>query len=245
VKRLWSTLRTDVRLQWRHGFYYAVLAVTVISVLLGRQISGASLALLLPLVIVNNLIINGFYFVAGLVLLEKGEGTLEAQIITPLRPDEYLASKAATLSLLSLLETVVLMLLTVGLPPRPLALVAGVLLGAAFFTLAGFIVVARYDSLNEYLLPSVVYAGALALPLLPYAGVGNDLVAALAYLHPLQAVLALLEAGLQPTTGWQLSTIWRPVYGLVYGSLWVGLFFRLTLRSFQRFVVRKEGVLQP
>lgn len=239
MKRLWSTVLTDVRLQWRHGFYYAVLVVTIVSVLLGRQLPDTSLAALLPLVIVNNLIINGFYFVAGLVLLEKSEGTLEAQVITPLRAGEYLAAKVVTLSVLSLLETAVLVPLTFGLPPQPLALVAGVLLGAAFYTLAGFIVVARYDSINEYLLPSIVYAGAMALPLLPYAGIGGELVATVAYIHPLQAVLVLLEAALRPATALHLA------YGLLYGALWVVLFFRLTLRSFQRFVVRKEGVRQP
>lgn len=238
MKRLWSTLRTDVRLQWRHGFYYAVLVVTIISVLLGRQLPDASLVSLLPLVVVNNLIINGFYFVAGLVLLEKGEGTMEAQVVTPLRAGEYLASKVLTLSLLSLLETAVLVLLTFGLPRHPLALSAGILLGTAFYALAGFIVVARYDSLNEYLLPSVIYAALLALPLLPYAGVGNDLASWLAHVHPLQTVLVLLEAALRPAAGWRLA------YSLLYGSLWVGVFFWLSLQSFQRFVVRKEGVRQ-
>lgn len=236
MKRLWSTVLTDVRLQWRHGFYYAAAAVTVISVLLGRQLPEASLASLLSLVIVNNLMINGFYFVAGLVLLEKGEGTMEAQVTTPLRAGEYLASKAITLSLLSLLEAVVIVLLTFGSPPRPLALVAGVLLGTTFYSLAGFIVVARYDSINEYLLPSIVYLGLLALPLLPYAGIGSALVARLAYAHPLQPVLVLMEDALRPAGGW------RPAYGLLYGCLWVGLLFWASRQTFQRFVVRKEGV---
>ena len=242
MSRLWSTLHTDIRLQWRHGFYHAVLVVTIIAILLGRQLPDKSLASLLPLVVVNNLIINSFYFVAGLVLLEKGEGTLEAQVVTPLRAGEYLASKVMTLSLLSLLETAVLVLLTFGHPPRPLALLAGVVLGAAFYTLAGFVVVARYDSINEYLLPSVLYAVLLSLPLLPSAGLGNDLVAHLAYLHPLQAVLTLLNAALEPAAVWQTASFWRPAYSLLYGALSIGLFFRLGLQTFHRFVVRKEGV---
>ena len=244
MKRLWSTLRADLRLQWRHGFYYAVLVVTIISVLLGRQLPESSLTSLLPLVIVNNLIVNSFYFVAGLVLLEKGEGTLEAQVVTPLRPGEYLASKVLTLGLLSLLETLVVVLLTYGRPPQPLALLAGVLLGAAFYTLAGFAAVARYDSINEYLLPSVLYAALLSLPLLPYAGLGNDLLAPLAYLHPLQAVLVLLDTGLEPASVWQSASLWRPAYSLLYGTLSIGLFFRHGLQTFHRFVVRQEGVHQ-
>lgn len=46
----------------------------------------------------GNLPLATFFFIAGLVLLEKGEGTLEAQIVTPLTAGGYLASKILTLT---------------------------------------------------------------------------------------------------------------------------------------------------
>ncbi|HEX6386017.1 MAG TPA: ABC transporter permease [Anaerolineae bacterium] len=232
MKRLLSTIRLDVQLQFRNGFYYAAAFVAILSVLLLGRLPPASLTWFLPVLIVNNLIINNFYFMGGLVLLEKGEGTLEAQVVTPLRTGEYLASKAATLSLLSLLETVVIVSLTLGLDFNVFALIAGVVLTSIFFMLAGFIVVARYDSINEYLLPSVLYTALLSLPLLPYVGVGQSW---LFYLHPLQGMLLLLQAAFRPLATWQL------LYGLGYSLLWLALIYHLSQHTFHRFVITKEG----
>ena len=228
MKRLLASIRLDVRLQFRNGFYYATAFVAVLSVLLLGRLPYTSLAWLLPLFIVNNLIINNFYFVGGLVLLEKSEGTLEAQVVTPLQTREYLAAKAITLSLLSLLETLLIAGLTAGLGFNVLILSAGVLLTAVFFMLAGFIVVARYDSINEYLLPSVLYTALMALPLLPYAGVAESW---LFYLHPLQPMLLLLQAAFRPVTTWQLA------YGVVYSIFWLALIYHICRRTFHRFVI--------
>ena len=81
--RIQATLLCDMRLQARNGFYYAAGAVAVITVVVLRLLPATDLRWLLPVMIVNNLIVNGFYFMAGLVLLEKAEGSIEAQIVTP------------------------------------------------------------------------------------------------------------------------------------------------------------------
>ncbi|MDX1414924.1 MAG: hypothetical protein R3293_12085, partial [Candidatus Promineifilaceae bacterium] len=100
MTRLASSMKWDARLQWRNGFYYAALIVIIVWTLLLSQIpntlasiGSSSLAWLLPAAVLGNLLIGTFYFMGGLLLLEKGEGTLEAQIVTPLRSSEYLISK--------------------------------------------------------------------------------------------------------------------------------------------------------
>jgi fluoroquinolone transport system permease protein len=56
------------------------------------------------------------------------------------------------------------------------------------------------------------------------------------FLHPLQAPLVLMQAAFETLPAWQV------VYGLAYGLLWVGIAFQLAMRSFNRFVVVKQGV---
>lgn len=236
MKRLAATFYWDVQLQYRNGFYYAAVVVTVLTALLLTRIPvgpGAQwLFRLLPALIVNNLLINTFYFVGGLVLLEKGEGTLEAQVVTPLRAGEYLGAKVGTLLLLSLLENVLLTWLVAGSAFSVPLLVIAITLAAGFYTLAGFALVARYESMNEYLLPSLLFATLLALPLLPYFGVGDvTLIRALAYLHPLQPALLLLEAAFRPLPSWQT------VYGLLAGTLWLAVGALSARNAYQRFVV--------
>lgn len=232
MKRLLATLRCDVRLQLRNGFYYAAAFVAAVNVLILHWLPRESLGWLLPALLLENMLINTFYFMAGLVLLEKGEGTISAQVVTPLRTWEYLAAKVLSLALLSVVEALAIAGLALRLGFAPIPLVAGIALAAALFCLYGFIVVARYDSINEYLLPSVLYTAVLGLPLLGYFGLWAS---PLLYLHPVQAPLVILQAAFRPLAAWQWA------YGLVYSALWIGIAGGLSQRAFRRFVVRTEG----
>ena len=233
MKRILATMGIDFRLQFRNGFYYAAAFVALIMIVLLNQLPEEAVLFLLPILLFENLVINAFYFMAGLVLLEKGEGILEAQIITPLRTREYLVSKVLTLAVLSLVESLVIVGFTYGLGFQWLPLLVGITLLALLFSLTGFLVVARYDSINEFLFPSFLITALLSIPLLTYFGFMDS---PLIYLHPFQAQLVLLQAAFQPQETWQL------VYGLAYSVLWIGLAFRWSRRDFSRFVIRKEGV---
>jgi len=240
--RLQATFLCDIRLQARNGFYYAAVAVAAITVVVLRLLPVDDLAWLLPAMIVNNLIVNGFYFMSGLVLLEKAEGSIEAQIVTPLRSGEYLAAKVGALALLSLVENLTIALAVAGLDFRPDLLATGIVLGAALYALAGFVVVARYDAINTFLLPSVGYMLLLGLPLLTYFGIGRDpVVATLLLAHPLQPILVLLSAAVEPAPPAVI------LYGLAAGAAWVAIFAWWANRSFRRFVVDKvnAGDLRP
>jgi fluoroquinolone transport system permease protein len=232
MKRLFATLVCDIRLQFRNGFYYAAAFVTVVMALLLNQVRMFDLALLLPIFVLGDIQVNTFYFVGGLVLLEKGEGTLAAQVVTPLRTGEYVAAKVGTLALLALIESLVIVTAAYGPGFAVLPLIAGVVLLAVLYVLYGFVVVARYDSINSYLMPSAVYTAVLSLPLVDYLGLWRSW---LFYLHPIQAPLLLLRGAFQPLALWQL------VYSVLYGTFWIGLMYLASQRAFNRFVIEREG----
>ena len=233
MRRLAAAIACDARLQYRNGFYAAAAFVAVALVLLLRWVPQGYLGWLMPALVLTNMQVNTFYFLGGLVLLEKGEGSLEALVVTPLRRGEYLASKVLTLAFMSLVEALAIVALGYGTAFNPWALAVGVALTASLYCLYGFLVVARYDSINEYLFPSMLYTSVLSLPLLDYFGVWET---PLVYLHPVQAPLVLLEAAFRPVDAWER------VYGVLYGGLWVGLMGVLAVRAFGRFVVAREGV---
>ena len=226
MKRLLATVRCDVTLQLRHGFYYATAFVLICCVVLVSRIPSVDLSWLLPALLFGNLLLNTFYFIGGLILLEKSEGTLEAQVITPLRTWEYLVSKVGTLTLLGLVENTVIVMLLVGLGFNLLPL------AAALYCLAGVIAVVRYHSINEYLMPSVLYTSLLLTPLLPYLAQWDTW---LIYLHPLQATLLLAQSAFHPAPRWQA------IYGVLYSTLWIGLLAHFSRRAFVRFIVAGAG----
>jgi fluoroquinolone transport system permease protein len=169
---------------------------------------------------------------AGLVLLERGERTLEAQIVTPLRVEEYLGSKLVTLTALSIAEHLVIALIAVGTDFRPVPLVLGVVLASCLYCLAAFPAAVRYGSINEMIFPTVLWTLLFALPIIQYAGVWHS---PLMYLHPFQAPLVILRGAVDDLRPWE----W--VYGVGYGTLWIALAFLWCRRAFRRFVVTAVG----
>jgi fluoroquinolone transport system permease protein len=231
MRRLLATIRCDITLQIRHGFYYATVFVLAVCVALVSRIPALDLKWLLPALVLGNLLLNTFYFIGGLILLEKSDGTLEAQVVTPLRAWEYLISKIGTLALLGLIENFVIVLLLAGSGFDPLPLLLSLTLTATIYCLAGIVVVVRYASINEYLMPSVIYTSLLMVPLMPYLARWHSW---LLYLHPMQAPLELAKAAFQPLPHWQI------VYGALYALFWIVPLSYWAHRAFRRFVVAGE-----
>jgi fluoroquinolone transport system permease protein len=123
--------------------------------------------------------------------------------------------------------------LLAGFDFRILPLVAGVALASVLCCLIGFVLIARYDSINEYIFPSVFYNALLQLPMVDYLGLWRS---DLFYLHPLQGSLLLMRAAFSPVPGWQ----W--IYAGAYGLACVALAGYIGKRAFDRFVVAREGV---
>lgn len=233
MNRLLSTMRWDIQLQFRNGFYYASLFVIIIGTGILLQFPNADLAFLLPAIIFGNLTINTFYFVSGLVLLEKREGTLEGLVVTPLRRGEYLIAKVITLLLLSVIESFIIILLLFGWRFNWLYFLFGLAFLGAMYTLVGFVAVSRYDSINEFLMPSFLITTLFSIPLLDYFGLVESW---LIYLHPMQAPLSLMKAAFISVPTWEI------IYGLLYGAVGSLLTYLWAQRAFYQFVILKEGV---
>lgn len=232
MTRLQTAVRWDMRLQFRNGFYYAAVFIAVIMTLVLWQLPQAELPTLLPVFVLGNMTIGTFYFMAGLVLLEKGDGVLEGLIVTPLRQSEYLAAKLVSLTLLTIVENVGIVTAVYGFHYHFLLLALGVGLMACFNILLGFIAVARYDSINRFLLPSILITLMLAVPLVDYLGFWHS---PLLYLHPVQATLLLFNGAFQPIAPWQV------MYGVGYAALWIGLLFKASQRIFYQFIILKHA----
>lgn len=235
MSRLATLVRWDAKLQRRYGFYHAsvftLLLWVVVLRLLGLE--RESLERLLPALLALNLTMTTYYFVAGMVLFEKSEGTLEGLTVTPLHSGQYLLSKTLTLSLLGTAETLGILLLAYGLPPGSglLSLALGSLLLSALFTLAGFLTVVRYDDIGDFLLPSILWTSVLMSPAIVMLG-GWEVWPM--YLNPIQAPTLLLRGTFLPLAGWQ----W--LYALGVSALACAAGFVWARGAFYRYVILRE-----
>jgi fluoroquinolone transport system permease protein len=206
----------------------------VVAIMAGllTQVPDASIPTLMPGFFVNALFITTFYFFAAIVLLEKGDGTLEGLVVSPLRPEEYLLVKVTALSALALSENLLILVIGYGLDFNLLWLVIGLVGMAVIYALVGFIAVARFDSINEFILPSIAIMLLLALPIVDHFGLWRSVIW---YLHPVQPGLVLMRAAFGSVPGWQI------VYGLLGSILWCSVSFWWARQVFDRFIVRSAG----
>jgi fluoroquinolone transport system permease protein len=194
MRRWLTALRYDVILQARHGFYFATgVIVTLVSglLLMLPPEARANHALWVPAVFAVNLPITTLFFVAGLILLERDEGTLAALGVAPVTAGQYLATRMTTLITLAIVETLAVVWVAFGVGSW-LPIAAGAVALGLFYTGCGAGISARYTSVNELILPASVFVTFLLVPLLPHFGL---LPRAPFVVHPVEPALTLVRGG--------------------------------------------------
>jgi fluoroquinolone transport system permease protein len=193
-------LRWDMVVQARNGFYWAsAFPVIVISALLLYlpESARANSAVWVPAILAVNLQITTFFFVAGLMLLERDEGTLHAIAVSPLSPSGYLAMRSLNLTGLAALETLAIVWIGFGLSGSWWLILPGTAALGIIYTGFGAAVATRYESVNALLLPASAFVAFLLVPLLPHF----ELAPRLPFLvHPLEPPLTLIRAAYSATS---------------------------------------------
>lgn len=190
-----TALRWDVVIQARNGFYWttAFLVLVVGGLLLAvPEDLRANAALWVPMVVAVNLQITTFFFVAGLMLLERDEGTLAALAVSPLTATGYLAARTLSLTTLAVVETLAVAWIGFDPPGAWLPMLSGMAALGIIYTASGAAMAARYGSVNAFLLPGSLVVTLLLLPLLPHFGIAPRW---LFLLHPIEPPLTLIRAG--------------------------------------------------
>jgi fluoroquinolone transport system permease protein len=232
VSRLSATLRLDTRLQARNNVYL-IIAVAALGMAypLRALFTPEQLRFFMPLVALSGVGATTFFLVGVLLLLERGEGTLEVVLVSPLRPAEYLASKLLTVTAVAGVEAALIAGVAFGLGFSFAWLALAVLLRAGLVGAAGVALGVRYRSITDFLLPAIALTLAFDLPVLFYLELWPSPVF---YLWPTMPSLLLAKAAFLPVETPQL------VYACVYGVLAVGVAVLLASRALDRFVVRGE-----
>lgn len=226
--RLAAAVLYDIRLQFRHNFYYAYLIVSIIYIVILQAIPADIRQTAAILVVFTDPSTLGFFFLGGIILLEKGQKTLEGLFVTPLRVFEYMLAKIVSLTLLAILSSFFIAVCSMGFRFNPLVFLLGVLLTSVFFILIGFTLAAFSKSVNHYLVLSPLYVIVFFLPVLQFLKV---LKTPLFYLLPTTASLTLLEQSFT-------SISWPAFFlSIINLSVWILIAFLWAYRWFNKYVV--------
>lgn len=233
--RLTAAIKYDVMLQVRHGFYLVYGIVTLLYIIALRSIPSSAVETAAVVVIFTDPSILGFLFIGGIMLLERGQRTLEGIFVTPLRISEYLISKVLSLSLIGLASSLIIAVGSIGISFNFALAVPAVLVTSIVFTLLGFTASVRAESINHYFILMIPYYIVMMLPLLDYFGaVQSDLF----YIIPSRGSLMLLEGAFN---GIGLMDILLSFGSLV---LWSVIAWLWASKWFYKYVVLRSGRLK-
>jgi len=231
MRRFLYVLRNDFILQGKYGIYIVYGVIVAVYILLLNKISQVYLSIIIPFILFTDPSFVGFYFIGGLVLFEKGENILEYLVVTPLRIKEYLFSKMVSLTTLAILASIIIIRFSYnGELNLPLLLI-GIILTSCFFTLIGFVAVSRFDTVNKYIITSVLYITLLSIPLLGYFNIYNTLYF---YLFPTQASLILIRGAFEPIESWEFF------YSFGYLTVLNLFVYRWAYSCFCRYIIEGE-----
>jgi fluoroquinolone transport system permease protein len=165
-----------------------------------------------------NLQITTFFFVTGLVLLDRDEGTLTALGASPLSAGQYLAAQAATLTALAAVETMLIIWIGFGLSGSWLLTLPSIALLGIIYTGFGAVIATKYESVNALLLPASVVITLLLFPLLPHFGLASR---PLFLLFPTEPILTMIRAAYRPASAVDFT------FGIVGSIAWAAIAFAL------------------
>lgn len=230
--RILKALKYDILFQFRHGFYFAYGVVTLLYIIFLNNLPMETREYIIPIIIFTDTGALGFFFLGGMVLLEKDQKSLEALFVTPMRISEYLVTRVLSLLLLSVSTSIIILLTSYGFSANIFMFLIGTVLTSILFTLLGFPWVARAKSVNIYLLGAVLVMWPFILPLLDYLNiVKTPLFMAL----PTTGSLNLLQGSFNTLDPMML------VYSIGILAVWIGIAFVWAKKWFAKYIILSIG----
>ncbi len=226
MKQLFQAIKWELILQLRYQIVSVMFFVTLLYIGLFYLLPFENIDKLLIILVLNDPVILGMTFIGALVLFEKSSNTLEALVLTPMKPAQYLWSKAIALTLIILPFTLLMAIVGHGWRFNYLWFVLAVVLSSLVFVFFGFNLVSNAKTLNAYIIKLGIYTIPMGFPIINFLGLTDDFLPL--YLIPSQATLCLLEAAFA-----EIET-WKIIYGIVYLLLWLMGNYIVAKRVFPR-----------
>lgn len=152
--RMLKLIFGDIHFQFKYGFYFIYILLSVLYVFLLFIFPEAWRERAVSIMIYSDPAALGLFFMGAIVLLEKSQRVLDALAISPVKIIEYVIAKVLSLMIISVLVSLVLAL-AAGIRNIPVVLLVTALTSVVF-TLLGLIIATKINSLNQYIIMTVL-----------------------------------------------------------------------------------------
>ncbi len=237
--RLRKLVLWELLFQLRYGILYAALIMTLMWAGVVFFLPTSTMDIALPMIFITDFAASGLLLLSGMVYFEKGQNSLEALAVTPMKTSEYVMAKLLSLSALLAVIAVLLAVavrLIKGVDLNLFFAFAAAFISCAFFVLLGLILSSFFESFTDLILPIGVLFGFLFSPFLGYVNSASlDFLDYIFWLFPTYSMIQITDAMLGNT---EILQIILPV---IYLLAWELLLFKLSVRVLDNRIMGKGG----
>ena len=212
MNSLISLIKLDLKLLIKYNLLAVSLFLAAVYIILFKIFDAGDYYPLIGAIVFSDPTMLGFIFMGVMVLYEKGQHTLQALSVCPVKFENYVWSKAIALTILALPACFGIVFSAYGFNFNYFAFIAAVLFSSVLFALLGFIGVARVQTFNQYIIVIPLFFAPAIIPLLELFNLWSH---PLIYLIPTQASLLLFKATFEPIS------LFEWIYSFIYLTIWM------------------------
>jgi len=232
MKTFLKLIKWDFTLQLRYNIITIAVIISILYIIMLKSLPGNNLDALVILLVLSDPTMFGVLFIGVLVLYEKDNNTLNALVVTPIKPWQYLWAKAFSLTIIAVPIALGISIFGHGINIRYLYLLISVILSSFMFVFLGFAIVSNIKGFNQYIIKFALFTLPVSIPVL---GLFNLYHSSLYYLIPTQATIILLKAAFgSNVNNWQL------IYSISYLLVWLAFSFYLSLNSYHKNLLNQK-----
>ena len=241
MQKLFNLVKWDIKFQSNNGLYIAGSVLTLVWIFVIILFPPESMSYVIPIIVLSDVGTMGMLFIAAIVFFEKGQGSIKALIVTPVKPKTYIQAKVISLLCFVLLATFFVIIaptmikgVSISLFFYPIA----VILIATPYILLGFILSAYFKSFTDFIFPMGLVFMILNLPLLYLFEIKSlEPFRWLIYILPSHGMVILLKGMFEPQKALDL------IYAVLYNMIVIRWLYLKSIKIFNQKVIGRQGDL--
>jgi len=228
MNNLISLIKLDLKLLVKYNLLIISIILSVIYIIIFKIFQINEYYPLVAFIIFSDPAMMGFIFVGVMVLFEKGQHTIHALSVCPLKMEHYLWSKAISLTVMALPICFSIVFSAYGLELNYFAFMLAVILSSILFVLLGFIGVARVHSFNQFIIIIPLFFIPAIIPVLDLFNLWFH---PFFYIIPSHACLLLFKASFTEISYFE----W--IYSLAYITAWLIGSRYFAIKSYRKYLL--------
>lgn len=239
MSKLLNLVKWDIKFQLNNGLYIAGAILSLVWLFVLIIFPASAMEYVIPIVVLSDVGTMGMLFIGAILFFEKGQGSIKAVVVTPMKPQTYIQSKVISLLIFVVLATFIVIIgptLIKGIPINLIIFPAAIIIIATSYILLGFILSAYFKSFTDFIFPMGLVFMVLNLPLLFIFDISAlEPFRRFVYLLPSHGMVILLKGMFEPQTARDL------IYAVIYNLIIIRVLYWKSIQVFNQKVIGRQG----